>query len=181
MSDYYILIVGRYCGTLINEEWISYTEKEYNYALSNGIPILSFIISDEAKKESYGIETNKQQKALKKFIKRVKMLPCGFWNSPDELAYKVSLTLSIKFRENNRNGWIPYNAYGINNTSRIEKYYCGEYDMLYYFFRTIIISKLIINLDGTVKLYNGVKNNISDAEYTYLGTCEIQEGVIYIY
>ncbi len=30
MSDYYILIVGRYCGTLIEDEGISYTEKEYN-------------------------------------------------------------------------------------------------------------------------------------------------------
>lgn len=52
MSDYYILIVGRYCGTLIEEEGISYTEKEYNYALSKGIPVLSFVISDDAKKNN---------------------------------------------------------------------------------------------------------------------------------
>ena len=30
MSDYYILIWGRCCGTLIEKEGISYTEKEYN-------------------------------------------------------------------------------------------------------------------------------------------------------
>ncbi len=52
MSDYYILIVGRYCGTLIEYEGISYTEKEYDYALSKNIPVLSFIISENAKKES---------------------------------------------------------------------------------------------------------------------------------
>ena len=67
MSDFYVLIVGRYCGTLIEDEGISYTEKEYNYALSKGIPVLSFVISDNAKKESYGVETSKQQKALKNF------------------------------------------------------------------------------------------------------------------
>ena len=56
MSDYYILIVGRYCGTLIEEEGISYTEKEYNYALSKGIPVLSFVISDDAKKKIIGMD-----------------------------------------------------------------------------------------------------------------------------
>lgn len=67
MSDYYILILGRYCGTLIENEGISYTEKEYDYALSKGIPILSFVISDNAKKESYGEETAKQRRAFAKF------------------------------------------------------------------------------------------------------------------
>lgn len=71
MSDYFVLIIGRYCGTL-SEEGISYTEKEYDYALSKGIPVLSFIIADDAKKESYGVETNKQQTALRKFVKKVK-------------------------------------------------------------------------------------------------------------
>lgn len=49
MSDYYVLIIGRCCGTLIEKEKISYTEKEYNYALMKGIPILAFIIADDAK------------------------------------------------------------------------------------------------------------------------------------
>lgn len=38
MSDYHILIVGRYCGTLIEEEGISYTDKEYHYAISKVYP-----------------------------------------------------------------------------------------------------------------------------------------------
>lgn len=49
MSDYYVLIIGRYCGTLIEKEKISYTEKEYNYALMKRMPILAFIIADDAK------------------------------------------------------------------------------------------------------------------------------------
>lgn len=48
-SDYYVLIIGkRYGSTIPNDKpdaGISYTEKEYRYALSQGIPILTFIVS----------------------------------------------------------------------------------------------------------------------------------------
>lgn len=186
MSDYYVLIVGRYCGTLIESEGISYTEKEYNYAISKGIPVLSFVISDDAKKESYGVETNKQQKALKKFINKVKKLPCEFWNNPDELAYQVASTLSIKFRENNRNGWMPYNPYGINYSETISEQFVGSYDVLYYSelkerSEKIIKSKLIINYDGTAIFYNNIEDGDVDAEYSYHGVCKIDENVIYIH
>lgn len=61
MSDNYVLIAGRYCRTLIESEGISYTEKEYNYAISKGIPVLSFVITNETKKELYGVKTSKHQ------------------------------------------------------------------------------------------------------------------------
>ena len=186
MSDYYVLIVGRYCGTLIDEEGISYTEKEYNYAISKGIPVLSFIISDEAKKESYGVETSKQQKALKKFTKKVKKLPSEFWETPDQLAYQVASTLSLKFEENNRNGWVPYNPYGINPLVKNEDYFAGKYDLLYYSEmkdgdEKIIRSKLVVEHNGIITLYNNIKTDISKAEYIYHGTCIMTESVIYIF
>lgn len=186
MSDYYILIIGRYCGTLIDTEEISYTEKEYNYALSKGIPILSFIISDKARKESYGIETNKQQKALQKFIKRAKKLPCEFWSTPDELAYQVASTLSIKFRENNRKGWVPYNPYGISFSEEVSDSLAGKYVLLYYSelradTRRLIMSKMVIDKSGLVTLYNNVKVDAHDAEYIYRGSCCIAENAIYIF
>lgn len=185
MSDYYVVIIGRYCGTLIEDEGISYTEKEYGYAISKNIPVLSFVISDDAKKESYGVETARQQRALKKFIKRVKKLPCEFWRNPDELALQVSSTLSIKFHENSRNGWMPFNPYGINCLNISSTYYCGEYDVIYYSElkkreSRMIRSKLIINSDAKAFFYNNVKNTFSDAEYIYQGMCEVQENIIYV-
>lgn len=43
MSDYYLLIVaGRY-GSIDPETNMSYTEKEYEYAKSKGIPIIAFL------------------------------------------------------------------------------------------------------------------------------------------
>jgi len=42
-SDYYLVVVaGRY-GSVVTSEGISYTEKEYRYALEKGIPIIGFL------------------------------------------------------------------------------------------------------------------------------------------
>lgn len=44
-SDYYVLVVaGRYGS--IAEDGDSYTEKELNYAVEQGIPILAFVKKD---------------------------------------------------------------------------------------------------------------------------------------
>lgn len=185
MSDYYILILGRCCGTLIEKEGISYTEKEYNYAISKGIPVLAFIISEDAKKESYGIESNKQQNAYKKFVKKVKQLPCEFWHTPEELAYQVATTLSIKFKENNRRGWIPHSDIDYNNTNLEYKEIEGEYLLYYYSYSKNNMSRvesiLRIENNGKVTLLNNIKRkNTSIAEYQYNGFCDIKGNTIYI-
>ena len=43
--DYYILILAGKYGSLDSDE-IGYTEKEYDYAVSKGIPVMSFIVKD---------------------------------------------------------------------------------------------------------------------------------------
>ena len=187
MSDYYILIVGRYCGTLIEKEGISYTEKEYNYAISQGIPVLSFVISDEAEKKSFGIESVKQQRALKKFLKKVKQLPCQFWKTPEELAFQVATTLSIKFQENNREGWVRCK---FNNTFAIKKEVrpelVGSYRIVYYTEFKLeekrkIQSRLEVKRSGETILYNNQKENSDEAEYIYQGICDENANIIYFY
>ena len=46
LCDYYLLIIGKRYGSINEETQISYTEMEYNYALSKGIPILVFTLND---------------------------------------------------------------------------------------------------------------------------------------
>lgn len=159
MSDYYILIVGRCCGTLIDSEGISYTEKEYNYALSKNIPILSFVISDTAKKESYGDESVKQQRALKKFIKKVKKLPCEFWNTPEELAYQVSKTLSMKFREDNRSGWIKNEINNLYNIMQNNFYDLND-EQINDIYRKVFFIKLLKDTKATVETKMATNNLI---------------------
>ena len=71
---------------------ISYTEKEYDYAVSMGIPVFIFIISDNAKKESYGTETSKRigrverYTAFENFIRETAFKHgCKRWASPKEI------------------------------------------------------------------------------------------------
>ena len=41
--DFYLLVIGGRYGSIDSETGISYTEKEYNYAKSKGIPVLVLI------------------------------------------------------------------------------------------------------------------------------------------
>ena len=47
-SDYYIIIIAGKYGTL-SDEGISFTEKEFDYAVEKGIPIISFVKRDISK------------------------------------------------------------------------------------------------------------------------------------
>lgn len=43
--DYYILILaGRYGSE--DDDGVGFTEKEYDYAISHGIPVMSFVVKD---------------------------------------------------------------------------------------------------------------------------------------
>ena len=59
-------------------------------------------------------------------------MPCEFWNTADQLACQVTASLSVKFLEQNRNGWIPYNPANISILEAIDEKYVGEYQFLYY-------------------------------------------------
>ena len=41
-SDYYIMIVGRRCGSLSGDE-LTFTQNAFEYTQSKGIPILAFL------------------------------------------------------------------------------------------------------------------------------------------
>lgn len=106
-SDYYVLIIGHRYGS-VTREGISYTEKEYNYAKSLGIPIMSFVRSRDVATTPSEREDNKNnEKKLDKFIRNVtegKM--CDFWETPDELVSKITIALSKAFLRHQRTGWI---------------------------------------------------------------------------
>ena len=98
-SDYYILIIKRRYGSM-TREGISFTEKEYNYAREQGIPVLSFIAGKNAAIENSDIENDPNKLALlNRFIERIKNsgYPCDFWNNADELCTLVNQALQEQF------------------------------------------------------------------------------------
>ena len=58
--DYYAVIVAHGYGSVV--DGISYTEKEYDYAISNNIPVLGFIIEDGASWPTDRVDTDPDPK-----------------------------------------------------------------------------------------------------------------------
>lgn len=108
--DYYLLIIGgRYGST--TAEGISYTEKEYDYAIKRGIKVIALLHAnpDEipmGKSES----TPELRGRLKAFREKVaKNRLVKFWKVADELPGLVALSLSKTIKTYPAVGWIRAN------------------------------------------------------------------------
>lgn len=105
-TDYYILIIGYRYGSVTDED-ISYTEKEYDYAVSKNVPVIAFIKDrnlpvTDAERESKA----KYQKKLKDFISKVQQREVNYWKTPDELAALITSSLVNQIKLTPRIGWI---------------------------------------------------------------------------
>jgi hypothetical protein len=104
-SDYYVLIIGHRYGSISPEDGISYTEKEYDYAKENGVPILVFVRNRDA--ATTPSERDNQEEKLNAFINkatgdgRIR----DSWLEISELCIKVQNALYKAFNENDRIGW----------------------------------------------------------------------------
>lgn len=98
-SDYYVLIIGHRYGSVIEEgeyAGISYTHREFRYALEQKIPVLAFLIDDcvavTPKKMEQDADRKEKLERFKDEVKSGRMLQ--WWTSKDDLANKVSIALS---------------------------------------------------------------------------------------
>ena len=106
LCDFYILVIGNRYGTINEATGISYTEMEYNYALSKGIPVLAFIKTVDYDHEDTS-ETVESRTKLKAFSGRVtKSRMCSMWSTSDDLIGKVSISLMTAINEGSRPGWV---------------------------------------------------------------------------
>ena len=107
--DYYIVIVaGRYGST--NIEGISYTQMEYEYALTKGIPIIGFVHSDPGAIPSSKTELDATLRAkLDAFKTLVQKKMVKQWNSPSELGSLVSRSLVKLIKDKPQIGWVKAN------------------------------------------------------------------------
>ena len=103
--DYYVLIVAHRYGSIDNN--ISYTEKEYDYAVKKGIPTLGFVIDNKASWPADKIENDTLKKTkLANFKEKVKKKLIGFWSNKEDLYAKVSIALMKQFTSNPQEGWV---------------------------------------------------------------------------
>lgn len=103
--DYYIVIVAHRYGSMF--DGVSYTEREYDYAVSQGIPVLGFIINSDAvwPVEKYERDIAKTE-ALQAFKIKIMKKPVGFWDSAQQLHGSASIALMKTFTTRPRPGWI---------------------------------------------------------------------------
>lgn len=111
-SDYYVLIIGERYGSISEEDGISFTEKEFNYARAKQIPTLCFLPSSEFATSRDNRETEPDKiKMLDIFKQKVlRDQLCDFWGTEDELVTKVSASLYKIFTEEPGIGWIRGNS-----------------------------------------------------------------------
>lgn len=110
-SDYYVLIMANRYGSVTDEN-ISFTEKEFDYARSQGIPCLGFVLDSSTPWPSNLTDTNPDQVvALNLFREKVKQRPVSFWKNNDDLYGKCSIALMKAFVAYPREGWIRASQY----------------------------------------------------------------------
>jgi hypothetical protein len=104
-SDYYVVIIAHRYGS--TDGTVSYTEKEYDYATANHIPVLGFIIEDDARWSKAKMDTDPiAQRALGTFKEKVKRKLVSFWKEPEDLHAKVAISLSRAATAYPRPGWV---------------------------------------------------------------------------
>ena len=120
-SDYYVLIVGHRYGSVIEEgeyAGISYTQKEFRYALEQKIPILAFLIDNSVavtlEKTEQDVNRREKLEQFKDEVKSGRMIQ--WWTSKDDLANKVMNSLNKQIHRRDRLGWIRADGLDLGET-----------------------------------------------------------------
>lgn len=105
--DYYVLIVaGRY-GSIEEESGKSYTQKEFEYAIEQGVPVISFVHKHPGSLPAAKYEQDPlKREKLEEFKSCVQKKLCKMWDNADELSSQVILSLNSLIKSHPRTGWI---------------------------------------------------------------------------
>lgn len=118
--DYYILIIGGRYGSL-SDDGVSYTEKEYDYALEKGIKIIALVHGNP---DSIPLGKSEKDDLLREKLENFKQkVTTGrlvkFWSNAEELAGLVALSLSKTIKTYPAIGWVRGNI--ISNVEALEE------------------------------------------------------------
>jgi hypothetical protein len=112
--DYYLVIIaGRY-GSTITPQGLSYTEKEYDYAIEKGMKVLAFVHEDPGKLAVDKSDINEELRTrLSAFRDRVKSgRIVKFWKIGADLPGLVALSLIKTIKSHPAVGWVRANQVG---------------------------------------------------------------------
>ena len=107
LCDYYVLIIGKRYGSVSPDTGISYTEMEYEYALSKNIPVLVFAIDESVVLPKDKVESDPDNIAkLNHFRnKAMKNRLATVWKTDEELIGRLAVSIMKAVSEIKRPGW----------------------------------------------------------------------------
>jgi len=104
--DYYVVIIGGRYGS-IGPTDVSYTQLEYEYAVSQNKPIIAFLHKYPESLPAIKCEkTEEGRKKLEEFRDLAQKKMCRFWTSPTELGFVVSRSLIKLIKARPAVGWV---------------------------------------------------------------------------
>src|SRR5260370_14313083 len=105
--DYYVLIVAARYGST-DKDGISFTQKEYEYAVSKNIPVLAFLRKDLGSVTlSKAEEKTTSKKKLEEFRQQLSNTHlCKTWDSASDLRAKVVSSLVSARKVFPKPGWV---------------------------------------------------------------------------
>jgi Domain of unknown function (DUF4062) len=104
--DYYIVVLGGRYGS-VDSAGVSYTEREYDYAVNLKLPVLGFVHSNPTAIPVGKSELDaKARSRLDEFRTKVQARMCKSWSTPEELGGAVSRSLVQTIGRTPREGWV---------------------------------------------------------------------------
>ena len=118
--DYYLLIIGGRYGSM-TENGISYTEMEFDYAMSKGIPVIAFLhgnINDiPIGKADIDPVAREKLEQFREKVKKGRLVK--FWNTPENLTSQVIISLAQTIKSRPGIGWVRANL--ATNTESLQE------------------------------------------------------------
>jgi ribosomal protein L30E len=116
--DYYIVIIaGRYGSQA--PHGISYTQMEYEYALSRNKPVIAFLHKNPTAISVQNFEqTDDGRKKLEDFRALAERKVCKYWATPDELGSVVSRSLIQLIKTKPAVGWVKGNLVAAESSAQ---------------------------------------------------------------
>lgn len=107
--DYYVLIIGGRYGSIEKDSKISYTQREFQYAMDIQKPLLVFILdrNSEHPSNTYAEKSKTIQRKMRSFrIQAEKNRLCRYWTTSAGLLADVLISLYSEIHENPQIGWV---------------------------------------------------------------------------
>lgn len=124
-SDVYMLIVGGRYGSVEAESGKSYTQLEYEYAISKGKPFFGLVITEEAldvkvNNQGKGVLELSEPHKFTEFVSLVKSRVVRFWSNSTEIKLFVMESLNMYSRNDELIGWVPGSSYEDTNALALQ-------------------------------------------------------------